>query len=1122
MLFLIVNKFKVNFQMLKIQSKIVLFSLLFLLSNFYSYAQNLVLNPSFEQTANGCAGIIPAEGMIDLIDWDNVSNNTPADTCSTPDLFSTCNASLGVTGVPSNALGYQCPRTGEKYAGFITYDVTGSYREYLQGKLSTPLQAGQIYCVAMFVSLADGVPFATNNIGVHFANTHQTWNAPCFSPYTPVPLTPQLNYTCVFTDTTWVRLQWDYVAVGGEQYIIIGNFFNNGATTTANTGQPAFPNPFGYYYVDDVSVEAGSCCQVDIQIAGNTDCDSWLADSGSGYDASFCVADASINLTATSAMNGATCSSTPVSGTWSGTGITNASLGTFNPSVAGSGVHTITFTSTMGCADTVSINVNSCSVLTVCKESNGDLTVSGGTGPYTWDNWATTTITPTNQTDCTTCGGTWNPGFPPIVPPSCSVSSCSTPGYVNFATGTTVTPPGGATQIQVTDGGGNVLEITNLSTLPNCSASCDATITAAGPFCINAAAVNLIAAEAGGTWSGTGITNASNGTFNPATAGAGSHTITYTLGCGDVDTETIVVNALDNAGFSYSSGSFCLSDPNPTPTITGLTGGTFTINNGGVINSSTGNINIASSGVGSYTVTYSTNGSCPNTSTFNIAITSSTDATITQAGPFCQNASTVNLSAVSPGGTWSGTGITDGTTGTFNPATAGVGSHVITYTISGSCGSVDTMTIVVNATDNPAFSYASNSFCLTDANPTPTITGLTGGTFTINNGGVINASTGVVNITSSGTGSFTVTYTTNGSCPNAQTFNITINNCTNPLPVANFAASQTNICEGACISFTDMSASSAVGGITSWAWTFTGATPSSSNNQNPINICYNTPGTYQVVLTVTDANGSDDETKVGYITVSSCTPPTAGFVLEDSTICAGECVVFGNTSVGATSWQWTFENGTPLSSTNQNPGSVCFNVAGTQEVKLVVSNSYGVDSISSTITVLEPQQVVLGNDTSIQWGQSVSLTATGVINGVYTWSPDIDLTCTTCPNPISTPEETITYTVITSDSNGCVSSDNITLFVKYENVIFVPNIFSPNGDGANDILFVRGKGVAELKFFIYDRWGEKVFETTRLDVGWDGTFRGKVMNKAVFVYYLEATFIDGSEVTQKGDITLIK
>lgn len=1037
MLFLIVNKFKVNIQMLKIQSKIVLFSLLFLLSNFYSYAQNLVLNPSFE-TFSPCP-VGPSE-LINASNWRDPFVNIVGDTCSTSDLYNACSplGAMGV-GVPNSIMGSQPARTGVGYAGIIIYEgislmpgdcgsLGGSgWREYLEGELTSPMTAGQQYCVSFWVSLADAVKWGSSSFGVHLSNSPIAVHCGTVGSNSDLGsygVTPQLVYSGppILNTTAWTKLEWTYTATGGESYITIGNFSGNSSTNFTCSDANAM-NPYAYYFIEDVSVEPNACTVVNLE---------------------------------------------------------------------------------------------------VCKESNGDLTVSGGTGPYTWDNWATTTITPANQTDCTTCGGTWNPGFPPIVPPSCSVSSCSTPGYVNFATGTTVTPPGGATQIQVTDGGGNVLEITNLSTLPNCSASCDATITAAGPFCINAAAVNLTAAETGGTWSGPGITNASNGTFNPATAGAGSHTITYTLGCGDVDTETIVVNALDNAGFSYSSGSYCLTDPNPTPSITGTVGGTFTINNSGVINASTGVINLSGSGLGSFVVTYTTSGACPDTNTFNITITNTTNATITQAGPFCQNASTVNLSAVSPGGTWSGNGITDGTLGTFNPATAGVGSHVITYTISGSCGSVDTMTIVVNATDNPAFSYASTSFCLTDANPTPIITGLAGGIFTINNGGVINASTGLINITSSGTGSFTVTYTTNGSCPNAQTFNITINNCTNPLPVANFAASQTNICEGACISFTDMSASSAVGGITSWAWTFTGATPSSSNNQNPINVCYSTAGTYQVILTVTDANGSDDETKVGYITVSSCTPPTAGFVIEDSTICAGECVVFGNTSVGATSWQWTFENGTPLSSTNQNPGPVCFNVAGTQEVKLIVSNSYGVDSIFNTITVLEPQQVVLGNDTSIQWGQSVSLTATGVINGVYTWSPDIDLTCSTCPNPISTPEETITYTVITSDSNGCVSSDNITLFVKYDNVIFVPNIFSPNGDGANDILYVRGKGVAELKFFIYDRWGEKVFETTRLDVGWDGTFRGKVMNKAVFVYYLEATFIDGSEVTQKGDITLIK
>lgn len=981
----------------------------------------------------------------------------------------------------------------------------------------------------------------------------------------------------------------------------------------------------------------------------------------------FCPTDAPVTLAPNTA-----------GGTWSSSPVTaglNTLTGAFDPSVAGSGTYTITYSLACG-SNSIEVIVNSCATLTVCKETNGDLTVSGGSGPYTWDNWTTTTLTPANQTECTTCGGIWNPGFPPVVPPSCSVSSCSVPAYVNFATGVTVTPPGGATQIQVTDNLGNVLEITNIPGLPLCSTTCDATITAAGPFCVNAAAVNLTAAETGGTWSGTGITNTTNGTFNPATAGAGNHTITYTLGCGDVDTETIVVNALDNAGFSYSSGSYCLTDANPTPTITGLAGGTFTINNSGIINAGTGVINITGSGVGSYTVTYTTNGPCPNSATFNITITSSTNATITQAGPFCLNAAAVNLSAVSPGGNWTGTGITnttlgtfnpttagvgshvitytisgscgsvdtmtivvnaatdasftypsgsyclsdpnptptitgttggtftinstgiinastgainltgsglgsyivtyttsgtcpdtntfnititnttnatitqagpfclnaaavnltavspggnwtgtgitDATLGTFNPTTAGVGSHVITYTISGSCGSVDTMTIVVNATDNAAFTYSSNTFCLTDPNPSPTITGLAGGTFTINNGGVINSSTGVINLTSSGAGAFTVTYTTNGSCPNTQTFNLNINSCSSPLPVANFSASPTSICVGDCINFTDMSTSSTVGGITTWAWTFTGAVTTSSSVQNPTNICYSAAGTYQVALTVTDANGSDTETKTGYVTVTTCNPPTVGFSISDTSICAGSCITFTNNSVGATSWQWTFENGTPPSSTNQNPGTVCFNSSGTQEVKLVVSNAFGSDSLIQYVTVLQPQQVFAGNDTIILLNQSVNLNATGVVNGTYTWTPPTDLTCTTCPNPTATPEETITYTIIASDTNGCRTTDNITIIVDFDNVIFVPNIFSPNGDGANDILFVRGKGVAQLKFFVYDRWGEKVFETTSLDVGWDGSFRGKEMNKAVFVYYLEATFIDGKEVTQKGDITLVK
>ena len=221
-------------------------------------------------------------------------------------------------------------------------------------------------------------------------------------------------------------------------------------------------------------------------------------------------------------------------------------------------------------------------------------------------------------------------------------------------------------------------------------------------------------------------------------------------------------------------GSYCTTDTDPTPTITGLGGGTFTIDNGGVINAGSGVIDLDASGVGAYVVTYTTNGPCPTSTTFNITITNNADATITAAGPFCETDAAVNLTAATGGGTWTGTGITNGTTGTFDPSVAGPGTHTITYTITGSCGDVDTEDITVNATDDPSFSYAQGSYCLSDPDPTPTVTGLGGGTFTIDNGGVINATTGQIDIPGSGAGLYTVTYTTNGPCPTSTTFAVTL------------------------------------------------------------------------------------------------------------------------------------------------------------------------------------------------------------------------------------------------------------------------------------------------------------------------------------------------------------
>ena len=228
--------------------------------------------------------------------------------------------------------------------------------------------------------------------------------------------------------------------------------------------------------------------------------------------------------------------------------------------------------------------------------------------------------------------------------------------------------------------------------------SCDATISASGPFCVNDVASNLTAATSGGIWSGPGITDANLGTFDPSTAGAGTHQVIYDLTCGDDDTISIVVNALDDPSFSYAQASYCLSAGNPTPTITGISGGTFSIDGSGVINASTGQIDITASGSGAYVVTYMTNGPCPSSTTFDVTIINALDPTISPAGPFCEDDPALNLTAVDAGGTWSGTGITDANAGTFSPSVAGAGTHTLTYDLG--CGDIDTEDIVVNGVDN--------------------------------------------------------------------------------------------------------------------------------------------------------------------------------------------------------------------------------------------------------------------------------------------------------------------------------------------------------------------------------------------------------------------------------------
>ena len=158
-------------------------------------------------------------------------------------------------------------------------------------------------------------------------------------------------------------------------------------------------------------------------------------------------------------------------------------------------------------------------------------------------------------------------------------------------------------------------------------------------------------------------------------------------------------------------------------------------------------------------------------------------------------------------------------------------------------------------------------------------------------------------------------------------------------------------------------------------------------------------------------------------------------------------------------------------------------------------------------------------------GTTVQLSATPPSGVNYSWFPPNAVSDPSIADPTALITQTTTFTVTISDS-VCTVSDQVTVTVYELNCdepdIFVPDAFTPNGDGNNDILFVRGRFLTRMELKVFDRWGELVFETTDQSQGWDATYKGKPVDPAVFVYWLEATCADGQEFFKKGNVTVIR
>jgi gliding motility-associated-like protein len=285
----------------------------------------------------------------------------------------------------------------------------------------------------------------------------------------------------------------------------------------------------------------------------------------------------------------------------------------------------------------------------------------------------------------------------------------------------------------------------------------------------------------------------------------------------------------------------------------------------------------------------------------------------------------------------------------------------------------------------------------------------------------------------------------------------------------------------------------------------------------------NTTASYYVL--VTNSNGCSKI--AGPVFLTFVTYPTASISPKDSVvICEDNFVTLIANSDQPVSVTWTY-NGTNLS---QVGTTLSTNISGVYSI--IVENQFGCKTTASTstkvISVKKPI-VILTHDTTVFAGDAFQINVKGDLASKYEWSPIDYLSCINCRQPICTPERTITYKLEASNIDNCIGSDTMRVHVICnDKQFYIPNMISPNGDGNNDVFYVRGKGVRRIKELkIFDRFGKSVFqrenfEANNIQYAWDGTINGTLLDAGVFFYYVEIECILGDTFIYKGDITILK
>ncbi len=789
-------------------------------------------------------------------------------------------------------------------------------------------------------------------------------------------------------------------------------------------------------------------------------------------------------------------------GTWSGTGV-DAS-GIFDPAVAGVGSHDITYTLACG-AETVTIIVNECPELEICIDENGDLVATGGDGNY---NWATGVVTPVSypinsEQECIDCPST-TPEYVPVFGfyDGCSSNTCNT-------TDTTWTPAGAGNTytpttypLLVVDGNGTFVILENATGLDDCEP------TVACPT-ITVTVQDQTNVLCFGDFSGSATVNASggNGPYNYIWTPGNLNGPTQS----NLSAQTYTVNVTDNDGCP-GTVEVNITEPTPLSATTSSTeacggnDGSATINVSGGAGSysydwdpNVGNTaTVTDLGIGDYEVTVTDGNGCTIIETISVTCDVVPCPTITvsitnQTDVLCFGGNTGSVTVSASGGNgpynyiWD-SGLAPGATQNALSAQ----TYSVTVTDSDDCPGSLQVTINQPTQLTATTSSVEASCGESDGSATVNPSGGTGSytyTWTPNVG-----STATVNNIPAG--SYQVTVTDANNCQHQE--NILVNN--QNAPSLSIISTTDESCVGAADGEATVEASGGSGNYT-YSWSPSGGTSATASNL--------TAGNYTV--TVTDDAGC--ETSI-VVTINSASAILIDAIItdEDCGMMNGELVA--SASGGNGNYSYTWSNG-ETTSTISNLQTGEYSVTITDDLGCSNSETFTVGVIGSLDVTVNP------TTTTIEAGESVQLEASGGFS--YTWTPETGLSCTDCPNPVASPINTTNYTVTVVDENGCAGEATVYVFVEALcGEFFVPTIFSPNADGTNDNHCVLGGCVTEFELIIYNRWGERVFVSRDQTNCWDGNFRGQKVQSGVYVYKIKAALVDGTSISDSGNINVVR